>query len=140
MLRMPVDVSAGALINSCSRLRSGADQLTGPASHLLRYYAVECGLKAALLRQRNLRSTAQLDTDLRSHDLRRLAAELRLDAATYRQLRRCRQSGGAGARSVEPGEMHEAWRYGASVHTGDEQAFVAGLTSLERWCRGELGR
>lgn len=139
---VPVDIGPGALKNNCAELGESADQLLGPPSHLLRFYAVECGLKAALLRRRGLRSTSQLDPDLRHHDLRRLARELRLDATTYRRLGQCRQrahSRRAGP-PVEPAEMHQAWRYGLGVDPRDEQIFVAGLKSLQRWCREELGR
>jgi hypothetical protein len=134
-------VSAHALTSSCVQLRVSADQLTSQPSHLLRFYSVECGLKAALLRRRSLRSTGQLDQDLRSHNLRRLARELNLDQATYANLRRCRQrSHDSRDHPVEVHEVHEAWRYGAGLDGADEQEFVAGLRSLERWCRKELGR
>jgi hypothetical protein len=144
MRGVPVDVSALALTKSFVELRSGANQVGGRPAHLLRFYSVECGLKAALLRRRNLRSTAQLDKDdgLRSHDLRRLAAELRIDKATYRQLDRCRRRGGQDADGppIEVRDLHEAWRYGAGLNTEDEQASVAGLQSLEEWCREVLRR
>src|SRR5690606_18280677 len=98
-----VDVGPRSLVNSAVDLGDTADRLTGRPSHLLRFYAVECGLKAMILKRRNLRSTSQLDQHLRGHDLRRLAAELRLDAATYRDLRRCRRraQGGRNDRLVE---------------------------------------
>lgn len=139
---MSVDVGPRSLVNSAVELGDTADRLTGRPSHLLRFYAVECGLKAMILKRRNLRSTSQLDQHLRGHDLRRLAAELRLDAATYRDLRRCRRraQGGRNDRLVEPAEMHQAWRYGLGVEPEDEKAFVAGLISLERRCREELRR
>jgi hypothetical protein len=139
---VPIDVGFRSLTNSAVELGKGADQLTGSPSHLLRFYAVECRLKAMLLRRRNLSSTSQLEEDLRSHDLRRLATELRLDPAAYRDLRRCRRraNGGRAGRSIEAVDMHQVWRYGLGVEDEDEKAFVAGLISLEQRCREELGR
>lgn len=139
---MTVEVGPGALTNSYVELGRNADQITSAPSHLLRFYAVECGLKAALLRRHGLRSTSQLESHGRNHDLRRLAKELRLDAATYQGLGSCRSRGRTRPHDPPVGvaHMHEAWRYGLSVDSADEQTFVASLKSLQRWCREELGR
>jgi hypothetical protein len=136
---MSTDVSAQSLKHSFAKLEAAAECSTGTPSHLLRFYAVECGLKGAILRRGKLRSTAQLAKDLRVHDLRRLAKELKIAPASC-VLNDCRRPARPGAMSgtVSVGDVHEAWRYGASLHAEDQLRFVEGLGSLVRWCRGEL--
>ncbi|WP_157751746.1 hypothetical protein [Actinoplanes derwentensis] len=107
--------------------------------YLLRFYAVECGLKAAILTRMSARSTAQLPDRLRSHDLRALALELRLSPAETRGISPCETRDSAFQR-LAPSQVHEAWRYGARLSPTTEKAFVAGLDSLIEWCRKELGR
>ncbi|MFV2009589.1 MULTISPECIES: hypothetical protein [unclassified Micromonospora] len=139
---MPLHVTHRDLANSYARLRDAADNNPGTVSHLLRFYSVECGLKAVALRRTNLQRTDQLPDYLLSHDLRRLAAHFRLNAAEYQQLVDCRRaaSGQLAAAPVTVPRLHEAWRYGAGLDPKDEQRCVAGLTSLGNWCRKELGR
>src|SRR5262249_10517328 len=56
------------------RLNSTARTNQGPPSHLLLFYAAECGLKYAHLKRRSLRTTEQLgDVD---HDLNALIKSL----------------------------------------------------------------
>ncbi|WP_326551743.1 hypothetical protein [Micromonospora sp. NBC_01813] len=139
---MPVHVTHRDLARSFTRLLESAEVTADQVSHLLRFYAVECGLKAAALRRRNLQRTDQLPGDLLSHDLRRLAKELRLTPAAYQRLVDCRRV--AAANAIHPPvavpQLHEAWRYGAGLDASSERSCVAGLVSLGQWCRKELGR
>jgi hypothetical protein len=140
MLAVPTEVSDRDLKSSFDRLDRAVVKPDGAPRYLLRYYAVECGLKSAILRRRRLRSTEQLDPDLRSHDLTKLAKELRLAPDAYADTRPCRRPSAVDGRAVVPASaVHEAWRYGARLDERDEARFVNGLAVLSRWCREELG-
>lgn len=137
---MPTEASERELRSSFDRLSRATVTPDGAPGNLLRFYAVECGLKAALMRHRRLRSTAQLDQDLRSHDLARLAKELHIAPRNYDGARPCRRAHGTAVppSTVAAHAVHEAWRYGVRLNDQDEESFVAGLAVLIRWCREEL--
>jgi len=97
---------------------------------LLLFYAVECMLKAALIRRRAGRSTNDLPEDYRTHDVGRLAKELHLPPGNepkgqYR-IRGDRDT--HVAVSVE--RLHEAWRYGSVFHESDMTEAYALLTRI----------
>ncbi|WP_418155385.1 hypothetical protein [Actinoalloteichus caeruleus] len=138
---MSIPVRAGDLSRSCRQLREAAESIKeSPPAHLLRYYAAECGLKHALLRRRNGRTTDDLPPQQRKgesgHDLRSLAKELRLADADYRELRACRRHGSG---SVRHHELHEAWRYGVRLDAEEERRAVAALDRLVQWAVKEGG-
>lgn len=132
-----IDVGVRALRGRFDLFRQASDKGKDPAAFLLRFYAVECGLKAAILTRRKARSTAQLPLHLRSHDLQALTTELKLPPAATRGLTYCKTHG-AEERRVAVHEVHEAWRYGARLSASTEDKFVAGLDLLIDWCRKEL--
>jgi hypothetical protein len=137
---MGVDVGVSDLIRSYAALRDSAGSSSGSAARLLLFYSVECGLKAAYLGKNgaNGRSTADLPQKLRNHDLRALAKELRLGALADR-LASCRRRHDSECK-VEHRELHQAWRYGAALHTDDEKAADAALKRLGEWCQKEHNR
>jgi hypothetical protein len=140
---MALDVSVSDLVRSYASLRDAADQtVVGPGGRLLLFYSTECGLKAAYLGKHGIRAqdTRSLPQDLRNHDLRRLAKALRigrpgLDAG----LSACRRRQ-SHHHPVDHHELHEAWRYGAPLHTDDEKRAVRALEILSDWCRNEHRR
>lgn len=138
---MGVEAGVRDLERSYAGHRDSAADLPGASARLLRFYSVECGLKAAILGKRgiNARGTGDLPSKLRSHDLRDLAKALRLPAAIAGGLNTCRRKHDAELH-VHPHELHEAWRYGAELHAGDEKAADAALSDLSEWCRKELSR
>lgn len=129
------------MVRSYVTLRDGASRQDGSAARLLRFYSVECGLKAAILGKNglNARGTASLPEQLRNHDLRALAKELKLEASLVRQLSGCRRRHQE-ASPVEPKDLHQAWRYGAALHEEDEKSAEATLVALSEWCRKEHNR
>lgn len=107
------------------------------AESLLLFYAVECGLKSLYLRQRNLRSTEMIADDLKSrgHDLRRWFKELRLPATmALPQGFRLRRD----ETFWDLGRAHEAWRYGAAVHSDDEGKLLEALERVRVWIQEAL--
>ena len=111
--------------------------------YLILCYAVECGLKSRLMRDRNLRDTNQMDnyTDETGqpslglhHNLARYLKEAKLPAQTippplvltdYRtkHSRDCRPS-----QVVQPHQYHEAFRY--SVELEEEPHLITQLTRI----------
>lgn len=138
---MAVDVGVADLIRNYVALRDAAAGASGQIAHLMLFYAVECGLKAAYLGKSgiNARGTESLPEHLRNHDLRTLARELKLDATILRTLRACRRKHNS-ASTVQHHELHQAWRYGATLNHEDEQLAISALEALSEWCRKEHGR
>ncbi|MFE0687909.1 hypothetical protein ACFV0Z_07190 [Streptomyces xiamenensis] len=129
-----VDVGVSELRRSRERLarqgetavRAGEDAIGG----LLYFYAVECGLKAEVLRwvlQRE--DTSALPKHLRTHNLRQLAKTLNLqDPGPGADPLRChRHKDGSW---VESQQLHEAWRYGAELRAEDQKAAMEALKAL----------
>ncbi|WP_328604227.1 hypothetical protein OG943_29725 [Amycolatopsis sp. NBC_00345] len=134
---MGVEVGVRSLERSLQLHRSKAKELgDGAGANLLLFYAIECGLKAALLRRTSGRSTADLDPSLRTHDLRKLARELKIDGGLARRLTPCRSRETG---QVHHHELHEAWRYGANLDREQEGLAVAALQALGAWCDQERG-
>lgn len=106
---------------------------------MLLFYAVECGLKAALLIRKSGRSTQDLDESLKSHDLTRLAKELRLPPGLLPadQYRAKRHQHGEPS-TVSAKDLHLAWRYGQEIRDDDESAARNHLEALLDWVRSEL--
>lgn len=138
---MGVEVGVGDLVRSYAELRDSATKQGGAAARLLQFYSVECGLKAAILGKNgsNARNTANLPPELRTHDLRALAKALRLSPGTVGQLGGCRRRHNQHSK-VEQHQLHEAWRYGATLNEDDEKAADGALSSLSAWCRREHNR
>jgi hypothetical protein len=131
-----VEVAVGDLVRSYVRLRDAAGDATEDSAHLLLFYSVECGLKAAYLGKRGIsaRGTQDLPPELRNHDLRRLAKELRLDGSWSQSLLACRRRH-TNDLMVDHQDLHQAWRYGAALNGDDEKRAVLALSGLSEWCR-----
>lgn len=137
---MAIEVSVHSLKAAYVVHRNTATSLgTGVSACLLRFYAVECALKAVLLKRESKRSTADLEKRDRSHDLRALAIRLKLPRYESDSLMDCRLKTGRVGR-VAAHELHEAWRYGAVLHEEDQKRTEAALVALLAWARGELRR
>lgn len=102
---------------------------------LLRFYAVECGLKSVYLLQNNLRTTEQAAV-LWNHDLGSLAKELRLPANLANQTPSFRLKWDDTPYPVS--QAHQAWRYGVAIRTGDEQTLRQWLDQIHSWIEGEI--
>ncbi len=125
-----------------SELRSAFHQHAVAGKHdsaasrqLLRFYAVECGLKSVYLQRNNLRTTEQAEI-LWNHDLGNLAKELRLPASLAGQapnfhLRRDHTC-------YPVSQAHQAWRYGVAINPGDEQILRRWLDQIHDWIRREI--
>lgn len=134
---MALDVGWHALRKAYAGHRDARAGLpAGQSAHLLLFYSVECGLKAAMIHRRGIRGANQLESRERGHDVRQLAKALRLSRQLLVDLRDCRKRSDGSAVAVH--ELHEAWRYGTSLETAGENQVVGGLEALNNWCRDEL--
>lgn len=136
-----VDVGVADLVRNYVHLRDAADGSSAPSMHLLLFYAVECGLKAAVLGKNGMsaRGTESLPDELRNHDLRKLAKRLRIDSSTIGEFYSCRRKHDL-TTTVAYHDLHQAWRYGASLNHDDERRATSVLENLSGWCKKEHGR
>jgi hypothetical protein len=118
---------------SHKRLAASQDAPQGFSNHLLVAYAVECGLKAALMRRRRVEDTAQLGSMNFGHDLREFLKNLNVpanlsvsDGLTDQQE----------PQTIQPKQIHEALRYGISFQQGVR--VETELCAVMEWLRGEL--
>lgn len=117
--------------------RNNQEALQPPeCRRLLLFYAVECGLKAVLLRDRKLTKTSQLDSDVVSHDLMYLAKTLKLPAAISGKAPQFRVRGETDRR--ESKGAHEAWRYGIAIEAEDDVALEIWLKDLWKWAEENI--
>jgi hypothetical protein len=102
---------------------------TSQSYYLLRFYAIECGLKCAFLRTNRLKGTSEIqDEELlkNGHDLSLWAKKLRISAAICKTDNELQFNLG-GSRSNERWPMsaaHQAWRYGIGIDPQDEKEVV----------------
>lgn len=118
-------------------------------SYLLLFYAVECGLKSILLRQRRLTRTDQLNDSLISHNFEPLIKELRLPRSVVGNIGYTNDTSQMripGFRldrdksSWSMSEAHQAWRYGVRVHSEDELKVIEWLNKVCAWIKDNQNR
>lgn len=136
---MAVNVSPRQMQSSSARHAEVAGSLPDSSSSSLLYiYAVECGMKAALMKRGNMIDSSSLPSELRTHSLRKLAKELRLPPGIDFSRLRCGPRNGVGSK-IEEQELHEAWRYGRELSAPDEARAKLILGELLDWCKIEAG-
>ena len=113
--------------------RSSAKLATHTSQNLLLFYAVECGLKYAYLRENRLASTEDVDPDILEykHDITRWFAELKIPAqriSIKENFRYQKRDANDHVRVI-----HQAWRYGILVNDDDEKKIISSLKNLESW-------
>ena len=111
---------------------------SGPSYNLLKFYGVECGLKAIYLQRNKFRTTRQIpDERVRgSHHLADLAKVLRLPAAVIDANSDFHLQHDRSSWSVD--KLHQAWRYGVKVEPDDEQRVVDWLERLVQWIQENI--
>lgn len=112
---------------------SGHGVETNDSRLLLLVYAVECGLKRKLLKQRGLKSTDRLDDDDLTHNLNHLLRKLNnrphIPSIPINKL-----DGRPGQVPVE--QLHEALRYGVGLT--DRERIATIVRDLILWIREEI--
>ena len=129
-----------------SRDNRAAYQSANPRSNahrLLLFYAVECGLKAKLLRQRGLDSTigCQELTNIR-HSINRLLDLLRagnsLKLPSDISLGSMRFQGRNIPRNAQASDLNQLWRYGGTTATPSDAELEAALVKVTEWIDGDI--
>ncbi len=142
--------TAGSAGGGPGLVTSPASSTTAPSLYLLLTYAVECGLKAVILRDEGLHSGADLIHDPilqwivrggTGHEISRLAYKAGYTPYTVNPLS-CTPlvvpSGSRWLRQARSGELHLVWRYEVGTNSSSETTVVGQLESMARWIEGEL--
>jgi hypothetical protein len=117
------------------------------AHRLLLFYAVECGLKAILMRRQEKNRT-DLCTDISEcqHDLNKLldclCAGQNLKLPAQLSMISIRGKNGNTERKFTPGDLNQMWRYGGCCTVKDlaDQDLENKLLEIVNWIDGELKR
>jgi hypothetical protein len=126
---------------------SAAQETKEDCSHLLLFYAVECGLKSILLQRQRLKSTAQIrDPTLLSHNFSLLIKELRLppsvvgqiDDKSLPKLPTFHLDKGDSLLNIS--EAHQAWRYAVRIRVEDQRRLVEWLKKICIWIKENSNR
>ncbi len=127
-----IDAGLSELRHSFFAHSKAAENRTSSSHFLLLFSAVECGLKACILKSyRKIKISQIKDQDITSHDLVFLVKELKwcMKDITFRL-----QSGSA--RSI--GDVHQAWRYGVSIDEDDEKKIIEWLKDIQKKIKDEI--
>ncbi|AFY99934.1 hypothetical protein [Calothrix sp. PCC 6303] len=113
---------------------------------LLLFYAVECGLKAILMRREGKKRT-DLCTNIYEfqHDINKLLDYLRVGGnvrlPSQLSMEKLRSNNGYDERKFSAGELNQMWRYGGCCSTGaTDEELEKKLLEIVAWIDGELKR
>jgi hypothetical protein len=112
------------------------------AHRLLLFYAVECGLKWLILKEKKQSRTDALNPELLTHDINKLLKELRAsgDLVLNRtQMSPIKKTGkkSQDTRTVEPKDFNQMWRYGGKSNVSDKE-IEKKLLKIVEWIDSEL--
>lgn len=116
----------------------------GNPQKLLLFYAVECGLKAILLRRENRDYFNSEDIRRTGHDLRAILKDLRVgirltlpESVKLKPIEN-KSSGVNISRIGSFSLIHQAWRYGGQCADPTDKACEEHLEKILEWIEGEL--
>ena len=126
-------------LSKAYRLHSKNAENGASASHyLLRFYAVECGLKSVYLREKRInRTDAIVDQHLRgSHDLIRWAVEVNVPAHIIGRHSSFQLQRDSSRLNID--QAHQAWRYGVRLEPVDENAVNQLMCNIQQWLEEKI--
>ena len=109
---------------------------TNTSAYLVRFYAVECGLKSIYLRNNNYKSTKDIQKDIfktRAHQLDYWVKELNIPKAEVRSTPKFSIQEESNKRTrlgYTIGDAHQAWRYGIKIVQNDEKKLKEWLDKI----------
>ncbi|MBF0628403.1 MAG: hypothetical protein HQL91_09285 [Magnetococcales bacterium] len=123
---------------SAWKMHRKADRLHGlpsASANILLFYAVECGLKHLLLKERALRACPDSRNLFHSHDLAKILRALSPSAAEVNASSPDLhlELGSGKMRHQTSGDAHSAWRYGLSIQEENEKQIVEWLRQVNRF-------
>ncbi len=103
------------------------------------FYAIECGLKAAILKQQSREVSGAKEGEL-GHDINKMLSELRVDASLLiDQYQLSDLKNPDRPRNIDSSQINQAFRYGIKFKDEPKKAeLVNKLTSIAKWIEGEL--
>lgn len=121
---------------------SKSEQRSNP-HRLLLFYAIECGLKAAYLKQIN---KTVIDSDIAqqfSHDINKLCEKLSINSSFMLpqslRMKDCKVDSKDVTRTCSPAEINQIWRYGGTLDGVENDIFLEGkLEKLNEIIEKEL--
>lgn len=112
------------------------------AHRLLLFYAVEAGLKAALLKRKSKSLFDSIDIENSGHDLRKILKELcigqQFTLPENIQLEPIASKSGNVSRNGNISILHQAWRYGGKCDVPSDKSCEEQLINVLEWIKGEL--
>lgn len=106
----------------------------GLSHKLLLVYAIECGLKAELMKRARVEEYHSLPEEQRfGHNLREALRLLRVPATLTI---RATQTNQREPQNVAPDRLHQAWRYG--IECAGEEDLLKDLEAILRWLERAL--
>jgi hypothetical protein len=110
---------------------------------LLLIYAIECGMKALLMRKFNARSWEELHPDrgcgTSGHDLAEGLKNLGLSARLTISRRRTAPDKDGRREDVNAAELHQALRYAIQLEDSDYPQMQGQLDAIRAWLKTQLG-
>lgn len=112
------------------------------AHRLLLFYAVECGLKAVLLKRQNRSVFGHEDIEKTGHNLRQVIKELKVGKEftlpENLQIGPVNLNGAVHHRNGDIRILHQVWRYGGQCTAPNDQDCEKQLEQVWKWIDGEL--
>lgn len=136
-----IPFSRRELIRAWSSARA-ASQVTPrtDAHRLLLFYAVECGLKAILLRRQNLDVIGDGVAKHHLHDLNSLMTELRMSKDFFlpRNVTLPPLRGAFASRNADSSSLNQIWRYGCDIGSEQNEMLETTLEKICEWIAKEI--
>jgi hypothetical protein len=117
---------------------------------LLLFYAVECGLKAILMKRRSANCTHHCqEIGEAQHNINKLldilGASHQLKLPSQMSMGKINDRGVKAERKLDPGKINQAWRYGGKIVSRDSNSVPLtdkdlenALVRISEWIKGEL--
>lgn len=136
-----------------TNLQASMHSARSNAHRLLLFYAIECGLKAVLMKRRSLTCTDRCkEFSEAQHDINKLldilSAGQALKLPNQFNMSPVNDKGSKHDRKLNPGKINQMWRYGGKVIAKlDDSVSTIGFTDedieqhliqISRWIQGEL--
>ena len=144
---MPIPFTAREMQKAWRDNKSAADKNPRTNAHrLLLFYAVECGLKAILMKRQSKNCTDECEEIWQAkHNINKLldclatGAYLRLPSQLIMKPIRRNKSQNE-QRKLTPGEINQMWRYGGCSTEINDEEVEKKLAQIADWIEGELKR
>ncbi|HID99895.1 MAG TPA: hypothetical protein EYP59_06360 [Thiotrichaceae bacterium] len=119
------------------------EQYRTNAHRLLLFYAVECGLKVLIMKDKKQSRTDGLNPDILTHDINKLLKELRakgdliLNRTQMEPIKKSDRKS-KDTRTVEPKYFNQMWRYGGKSNGLSDKEIEEKLFKIVEWIKLEL--